>query len=272
MKRFFLVILFTLVPLGAARAVVEEFSMESEYQTGEQSVAVLLPDHYDKEQKYRVLYVLPTDAGQKFKNVLNIFRRLDTANSYNVIVVAMSFGKEPWFGDHATDTRVRQASYLKEFLIPYVEGKYSTLGSSEGRLLLGFSKSGWGAFSLIFHDPDFYGFAASWDAPLMFDKLHYGMGDVYGTRERLQEWRPDLLAQKNAGSFQKSTRLVLAGEDLWGNLVPSPAGESHTTGFHNLLESYGIKHVYKPDLKTKHTWSEVWMKPVLEELMKLAGK
>jgi enterochelin esterase-like enzyme len=253
----------------SSMATLQEFSVHSDYQDGAQNISVLTPDSYSPEQKYRVLYVLPTESGPKAGHMLKLFR--DGPRLYDVIVVTMTFEKQPWFGDHATDPAVRQASYMKEYVVPFVEEKFSTLGTPAGRLLLGFSKSGWGAISLILHDPDYWGFAASWDAPLMFDRMHYGMKDVYGSQEQLDRWRPDLLAQRNAAAFKDRTRLVIAGEDLWGTLVPSPGGGTHTTDFHELLDRQGIRHAYLPELRCKHRWAEEWIHPVVKELMNLGA-
>jgi len=67
--------------------------------------------------------------------------------------------------------------------IPFIEKHYSTKDAPEVRFLLGFSKSWWGAFSLIMTYPEFFGYAASWDAPMFFDRFHYSMEQVYGTLE-----------------------------------------------------------------------------------------
>ena len=45
-------------------------------------------------------------------------------------------------------------------VVPLIEEHYSALGTAEGRLLFGFSKSGWGALTLILRNPDFFGYAA----------------------------------------------------------------------------------------------------------------
>ena len=59
-----------------------------------------------------------------------------------------------------------------------------------GRLLLGFSKSGWGAFSLLLRHPDVFGRAAAWDAPLMMNKPGpYGSGDIFGTPENFARYQ-----------------------------------------------------------------------------------
>lgn len=50
----------------------------------------------------------------------------------------------PWYGDHANKSNIRQESYIRECLVPYMEKHFPTYEEKEGRLLLGFSKSGWG--------------------------------------------------------------------------------------------------------------------------------
>ncbi len=143
------------------------------------------------------------------------------------------------------------------------------MGTSKGRLLFGFSKSGWGAFSLILTYPEFFGYAASWDAPMFFDKFHYKMEPIYGTLEQLNAYRPDLLVFKQKRHFQRKPRLVLTGEQGWGKSIPAPTGGSHTVEMHKLLAKEGIKHVYDNSLNVPHSWNEQWMAPTLKALMGL---
>ena len=246
-------------------------TVETPYQNGRQEIHVLLPASYRKDKSYRVLYVLPVEKGfdQKYGYGLGILKEMNAHNKHDLIVVQPGFEKEPWYGDHATDPRTRQASYMREFVVPSIERHYSTLGTREGRLLFGFSKSGWGAFSLILAYPEFFGYAASWDAPMFFDRFHYRMEPVYGTLEQLNAYRPDLLVSRQKEHFQATTRLVLTGERDWGKSIPAPHGGSHTVGMHTLLVSEGVRHVYDDSLNTAHRWSESWMAPTLEALIAL---
>ncbi len=243
---------------------------ESPFQNGRQEIRVLLPDTYTSNKQYRVLYVLPVGAGGAAKPAkdLNVLKEMNAHNAYDLIIVALTFEKIPWFGDHPTEPKTRQASYVMEWVVPFVESHYSTLRSAEGRLLFGFSKSGWGAFSLILRNPDFFGYAAAWDAPMMLADFHYGMDGIFGNLEQLAAYRPDLLVVKQKGTFQSRTRLVFAGENKWGNLVPSPAGGTHTTDFHRLLQREQVKHVFLGDLDAPHAWSKDWMAPTLAALMR----
>ncbi len=128
---------------------------------------------------------------------------------------------------------------------------------------MGFSKSGWGAFSLILKYPEFFGYAAAWDAPLSFTTFHYGMEAVYGTPEQLSRYRPDLLIPKQSRFFEKKTRLVLAGQKHWGK---------ETAEAHKLLEKAGIKHHYDNTLECPHQWDKAWMEPTLSALISLTNQ
>lgn len=246
--------------------------VEAEYQNGKQEIRVLLPDGYKKDGSYRVLYVLPVEKGfeQRFGYGLGVLKQMNVHNQYSIIIVQMGFEKEPWFGDHATDSKVRQASYVKEFVVPFIEKEYSTLGTLEGRLLFGFSKSGWGAFSLILKYPEYFGYAAAWDAPILFTEFHFGMKSVYGTSEQLALYRPDLLIPKQKKIFQKKSRLVLTGEKLWGKMIPTSSNGSHTVQTHALLEKEDVKHYYDDSLKFPHRWDKSWMAPTLSALLTLS--
>jgi hypothetical protein len=247
-------------------------TLETAYQSGRQELRVLLPDRYTSDRKYRTLYVLPVEpgAGQDFGCPLSILADMNAHNAYDLIVVQAQFEKEPWYGDHVSDPNIRQASYLTNSVIPFVERRYSTIGMPEARLLFGFSKGGWGAFSLILSRPDFFGYAASWDAPMMLDSLQFGMREVFGTRSRLDRYRPDLLAAVKRSHFQERTRLILAGENLWGTLIPAPGGGSHTARMHELLASDGVQHIYDNTLRCPHRWDSAWMARVLDKLVGLA--
>ena len=243
-------------------SIIETFTFETEYQNGKQEIRVLLPDGYQKDVSYQVLYVLPVEKGfeQDYGYALGVLKQMDVHNQHNIIIVQMGFEKEPWFGDHATNPKIRQASYLKEFVVPFIETKYNTMRTSNGRLLFGFSKSGWGAFSLILKYPEYFGYAASWDAPITFAKFRFGMKSIYETSDQLALYRPDLLIPKQNKFFQKMPRLVLTGEKIWSK---------ETVQTHELLEKNDIKHYYDNTLIFPHRWDKSWMAPTLSALMDL---
>lgn len=259
-----------LIGLGAGFAETPRIYTEgTPYQNKAKEIRVLVPDAYHSSKKYPVVYVLPVGTGNG--SALRVFMQANLHNRHDVILVELCYEVVPWFGDHPTDPRIRQESYLRDFVVPFVEEKYSTLETPEGRMLFGFSKSGWGAFSLILRNPDFFGYAASWDAPYFFADFHYGMDKVFENTEHLKKYRPDLLVVERKSHFQNKARLVMGGEDKWGTSIPTPSGRSHTVEMHELMDKEGVRHVYRPDLRTRHTWDAAWVVPMFEEMMKIAG-
>src|SRR5262249_48216670 len=143
-------------------------TVECEFQKGPTEIKVLLPDRLEKDRKYPVVYVLPVEAGieSKFGNGLREVKKLDLHNKHGVIFVLPTFFHLPWYADHPSDPAIRQESYFLKVVVPFVEKLYPARPEAKGRLLLGFSKSGWGAFTLLLRNPDTFGRAAAWDAPL----------------------------------------------------------------------------------------------------------
>lgn len=160
-------------------------TVKSPYQAGTTHIRVLLPDKLEKDKRYPVIFVLPVEAGMenRFGDGLVEIQRRDLHNKYQAIFVAPTFSHLPWYADHPSKADIRQETYLLQVVLPFVEKTYPVIPGSRGRLLLGFSKSGWGAFSLLLRHSTLFGKAAAWDAPLMMlEPNRYGMGDIFGTQ------------------------------------------------------------------------------------------
>lgn len=236
-------------------------TVRSPYQAGTTKVRVLLPDRSDKSPPWGALYVLPVEAGdgRQYGDGLEEVRKLGLHNRYGLVCVAPSFSHLPWYADHPSDPLIRQETHLLKVVLPLVEKTYPVLAAPEGRLLLGFSKSGWGAWSLLLRHPAVFGRAAAWDAPLMEDRpAKYGMGPIFGTQENFQEYRiAGLLAHRAAELRDKPPRLVLCG---YGNFREQHAGT------HRLLEELRVPHAYRAGPARKHDWHSGWVEEAVELL------
>jgi hypothetical protein len=255
---------------------VWRYQVESQFMNGTNAVEVLLPDDFDEDKQYRVLYVLPVEPGigGRYGDGLMEVKKADTHNKYQVICAAIAFDTVPWYGAHATDRKIRHEDYIKKVAVPLIESRYRTPGKAEGRLLIGFSKSGWGALTLILRNPDFFGYACSWDAPLLMDKTSLGLFGTdghFGTPKKFAQYLPIRLVEKNAGQFTSRARIAVLGHKLFG-LVGSPGGRLHTQTFHEKLDSLGIKHHYDNGLVVKHDWRSGWVPPAVDALMAIAGQ
>ena len=124
---------------------------------------------------------------------------------------------------------------------------------------VGFSKSGWGAFSLLLRHPDLFGKAAAWDAPLMMEQPNrFGMGDIFGTQENFEKYQIAKLLEQQADKLQKGERLVLLG---YGNF------RDHHEKAHALMTKLKIDHRYQDGPARKHEWGSGWLPEAVECLL-----
>ncbi len=244
------------------------------------SVAVLLPAAYETlpDTSFRVLYVLPVEprGTSTYGDPLAVIQSLGLHDTYRLICVAVQFDETSWLGDHATDDRRRHATCMVETVVPHVDGHCRTVKSAEGRLLLGFSKSGWAAITLLLRHGDTFGAAASWDAPLMLTGEQFGIYETdvhYGTAAAMAAQSPTALLRRRAGEFHGRPRLVIAGSNLFGTFGEKRFpydGPPHTEAFHDLAEKLRVPHVYEPRIRAEHSWNGNWLGPVVERLVELS--
>lgn len=235
--------------------------VESPYQHGHTEIKVLLPDKLTKDRRYRVLYVLPVEAGNetRYGHGLAEMKKLDVANKHGIICVWPTFSRLPWYADHPTDAKMRQESYFLKVVLPFVDEHYPTEAKKEGRLLLGFSKSGWGAYSLLLRHPDLFLRAGAWDAPLTMDRPNrFGTQDIFGTQDNFELYRITTLLEKRAELLKKENRLFLTGYDAF---------RDHHQALHETMKRLQIMHEYRDGPRRKHVWDSGWVEEMLPLLL-----
>ncbi|MBX3436054.1 MAG: hypothetical protein KF861_01080 [Planctomycetaceae bacterium] len=235
-------------------------TVRSEFQSGETEIRVLLPERLDTGEKLPVLYLLPVEkqGEHRFGEGMREAQQLDLANKYRTICVAPAFSHLPWYADHPTDPEIRQESYLLDIVVPLVDRTYPTIAKPEGRLLVGFSKSGCGAVSLLLRHPDVFGKAAAWDAPLMMETpARYRSGEIYGTQENFEKYRMTSLLRKHGTELGPGRRLILTSYDAFR--------EDHNSA-HQLLTDLKVPHVHRDGPHRKHDWHSGWLAESVELL------
>jgi enterochelin esterase-like enzyme len=241
-----------------------EYEIQSEYQPGWQLVRVLLPKQLDPGRKYPVLYILPVDTDlmerRNWGSGIEEARKLNLASEYSYVCVAPVLAQTPWYADRPNDPNVRQESYLLNVIIPFVEHTFPASTDSGDRLLIGFSKSGYGAFTLLLRHPDKFGCAAAWDSPWSKQAPdQWGMEEVYATQENFDKYKFAPLLKSRAEELRRQTakRLILLGYGAFPEDVRQ-AGEE--------LQDLQIPHVYRNDTKRQHSWTSGWMGEAVSNL------
>ncbi|MDR3706982.1 MAG: alpha/beta hydrolase-fold protein [Capsulimonadaceae bacterium] len=233
----------------------------------------------------RFLYVLPVQPGtplsmgsrwtMAYGDGIAAMRALDVANIYNVLVVEPGFnavdftsndpasGPAPWYGDSPSNPQIRQESYIVRDIVPTVDAMYPS--ASRVRMLIGYSKSGWGAINLLLRHPDLFASAAAWDAPLMMREIspcHYANEDiVYGRDNAYFDRVYRLDAHIASASALKAARRIWIGINAAPPLQPSTrpyAGNFPQQGvdFTKVLDASNIPYtLHWPTRQVRHSWS-----------------
>jgi len=237
-------------------------TLTSEFQDGTTQVHVLAPTKLEEGRKYPVIYVLPVEPGAQTRwgDALGEVAKLDAANKHGVIFVFPTFSKLPWYADHPTDAKLRQETHLLKAVLPLIESQYPAKAEAAGRLLMGFSKSGWGAFTLLLRNPEVFAKAAAFDAPFAMDwPSKYGSAEIFGTRENFATYGILPLLEKRSGELKGSRRLAVIGT---GNF------KADHTAVHERMEKLGIEHLFDDRTVRAHAWGSGWIPQAIEFLVK----
>lgn len=238
--------------------------VESSLQAGPTTIRVLLPEPMEAGKRYPVLYVLPVEAGdgRRYGDGLAECKSHDLHNKHRIICVAPTFTGLPWYADHPSDSGIQQETYFLKVVVLFVDKTYPTIAKREGRLLVGFSKSGWGAFSLILRHPDTFGKAAAWDAPLMKNKPdQFGMGSIFGTQENFEQYQVSRLLEKQASQFRHEARLIHLGFDNF---------RDHHERAEALMKKVEVAREYRDGPRREHLWGSGWLPEAVEMLTRTA--
>ena len=204
------------------------------------AVRVLAPDHPSMNYQHSFLFDLPVEPGlaqSTYGNGLDELQRLGVQNQYNTTIVEPIFPIDPWYADNASDTTMNFETFMSKYLPAWANRNLATSGD-EKNLLVGFSKSGYGALDLLFKYPSLFDAAAAFDFPA--DMAAY---DDFGSS-----------SSRNYGTdtnFQNNYRLTKTFIDTWKSpfttagrvwISEGPAYQAHVANFSALLRSQGIPH------------------------------
>ncbi len=232
----------------------------SPYQADSTTIRILLPDVLIPGETYRVLYVLPVieNDNRRFGDGLAEIRKYGYHNEFNLICAAPEFTSLPWYADHAMNMHQQDESHFIKTVIPFIDDHYPTLKSKEGRLLLGFSKSGWGAFTLLLRNPELFHRAAGWDigirvdaGPITEEEREERIQRIFGGLSNFEDYRISSLLKERGHLLGDSERLFYYNTE--GNRGPGGAE------IHRLMVALGIPHRYLYEKKRIHRWDSGWI-------------
>jgi hypothetical protein len=235
-------------------------TVTSPFQSGETKIYVLLPSSPDTGAAYKTIYLLPVARGDSrpWGDAMLEILKHGLHNTHPLVFVMPTFSHAPWYADQPGNPLIRQESHFLKVVVPFIESTYPVQAESSGRLLLGFSKSGWGAYSLLLRNPEMFAKAAAWDAPLgQQSPTKYGMREVFATQDALDPYCIWDLLLKRAEQFSTKQRLGLLG---YGSF------RGHHQATHYRMMNFGILHEYQDGPRREHNWHSGWVPSAVEFL------
>ena len=163
-------------------------------------------------------------------------------------------------------TRKQDESHLIKTVLPFVERNYPARETVDGRLLIGFSKSGWGALSLLLRNPHLFHKAVGWDIGIRVDTGPIDEADRakriaehWGTVENFEAHRISSLVKTKGSDLGDQARIFYYNTEGKRALGGSE--------IHRLMVEHEIPHHYRFEPHRAHRWDSGWIPEAMEFLV-----
>lgn len=122
---------------------------------------VVLPDSYQTNRRYPVVYLLHGYSGNYSSYIKGMPVIKDEADNLSIIFVCPDGNYGSWYFDSPVDPQWKYETYVAYELVKWIDEKYATIRDRKGRAITGLSMGGHGALYLAFRHQDIFGAAGS---------------------------------------------------------------------------------------------------------------
>lgn len=161
MKKHVLTFLSVCFAFSGYAAQVDTVAVHSPSMKKDIKAVVILPDSYNTEDHFPVLYLLHGYSGSYRNWVSRAPGIQEKADLFDMIIVCPDGGYGSWYWDSPEDTSYRYERFVAKELVDWVDENYRTVKDPEGRAITGLSMGGHGALYLAFRHQDTFGAAGS---------------------------------------------------------------------------------------------------------------
>jgi S-formylglutathione hydrolase FrmB len=129
----------------------------------EQATTILLPATYTtSRQRYPVLYLLHGGGQDHTAFATRSWFRAQA--SRDMIIITPNVG-DSWYVNSVADPKAKYEDFVVKDLVEYVDSKYRTIASREGRAVAGVSMGAWGAMLLGLKHHQLFAAVGAFSAP-----------------------------------------------------------------------------------------------------------
>lgn len=162
MKKLHYTLFLVLLFFSAQAAHVDTIQVFSPSMNKNIKTCVIVPDNYKKsKKKFPVVYLLHGYSGNYATWVKSFKEVSQQVDRYGFIAIGVDGNYSSWYFDSPIDPTFKYETYIIDELVPFIDKKYKTIASREGRAISGLSMGGHGALYLSLKHQDVFGAAGS---------------------------------------------------------------------------------------------------------------
>ena len=181
-QRLFFILLSLSIRNFAAGASVDTLNIYSKAMHTSSKCVIILPDSYNDQNKYPVVYLLHGYSGNYANWIQKVPQLKKYVDEFQLIIVCPDGHYNSWYVDSPVDSSIRYDTYISSEIPHFIDSAYHTKATRNFRAIAGLSMGGHGALSLAWKHPDFFGAAGSMSGveDLSPFKDKYDMVKVFG--------------------------------------------------------------------------------------------
>ena len=162
MKKLHYTLFLVLLFFSAQAAQVDTIQVFIASMNKNIKTCVIVPDNYKKsKKKFPVVYLLHGYSGNYGTWVKSFKEVSQQVDRYGFIAIGVDGNYSSWYFDSPIDPTFKYETYIIDELVPFIDKKYKTIASREGRAISGLSMGGHGALYLSLKHQDVFGAAGS---------------------------------------------------------------------------------------------------------------
>ena len=162
MKKLHYTLFLVLLFFSAQAAHVDTIQVFSPSMNKNIKTCVIVPDNYKKsKKKFPVVYLLHGYSGNYGTWVKSFKEVSQQVDRYGFIAIGVDGNYSSWYFNSPIDPTFKYETYIIDELVPFIDKKYKTIASREGRAISGLSMGGHGSLYLSLKHQDVFGAAGS---------------------------------------------------------------------------------------------------------------
>ena len=260
MRKIAFSVLALLLSVSASAYKKQVIKVNSASMSKDVPVTVILPDNYDGQWAFPVVYLLHGHSGNN-EDWDKYGLCAPLADQHNVILVLPDGGHDSWYWDSTETPEYQYETFTSKELVKYVDENFKTIPDRTMRAISGLSMGGQGALYLAIRHQDTFASCGSISGGVDIRPFpdSWGMKTRLGSIEKNpEEWDKHCIVEMVDQIQKDSLRIAI-------DCGVSDFFHDVNLNLHNKLLEAGISHDYT-ERPGSHNW-DYWVNAVRYQVL-----